>query len=37
MSVVWIVTTGNSDVKLTDDTGWGALRIKTLVWTNGQV
>ena len=30
MSVVWIVTTGNSDVKLTDDTGWGALRIKKM-------
>jgi len=30
MSVVWIVTTGNSDVKLTDDTGWGALRIKKI-------
>ncbi|ELS32671.1 MULTISPECIES: hypothetical protein [Pseudanabaena] len=30
MSIVWIVTTGNSDVKLTDDTGWGALRIKKM-------
>ncbi|BBC23365.1 hypothetical protein [Pseudanabaena sp. ABRG5-3] len=30
MSVVWIVTTGNSDVKLTDDTGWGDLRIKKM-------
>jgi hypothetical protein len=30
MSIVWIVTTGNSDVKLTDDTGWGSLRIKKM-------
>jgi hypothetical protein len=30
MSVIWIVTTGNSDVKLTDDTGWGHLRINKI-------
>jgi len=28
MSIVWIVTTGNSDVKLKDKTGWGDLRTK---------
>jgi len=30
MAVVWIVTTGDSDVKLVSDTGWGDLRIKKL-------
>jgi hypothetical protein len=28
MSVIWIVTTGNSDVKLTSDVQWGYLRKK---------
>ena len=30
MSVVWIVTTGNSDVKLTQENSWGSLRLKKL-------